>query len=71
MKENNTELNYAQAVSELQQILNALQTESVDIDDLATRMERANELIAFCRGRLRHAETQLERLTNIQDSEAA
>jgi exodeoxyribonuclease VII small subunit len=50
------ELSYADAMAELQQILADLQAEQVDIDQLATRIARANELIEICRARLRAAE---------------
>jgi exodeoxyribonuclease VII small subunit len=52
-------LPYAEAYAELQQILSALQAEQVDIDQLATQIERANELIRICRERLRTAESKL------------
>ncbi len=60
MKENNpTPASYEEAYAELQQIVSALQQESIPIDDLANYIERARWLIAFCRERLRRVEERL------------
>ena len=50
---------YAAAVAELQQILSALEAPDVDVDALAAHVDRAAELLRFCRERLVAAETQV------------
>ena len=45
------EIGYADALSELQEILGELEAEDIDIDVLAVKVERAAELIRVCRGR--------------------
>ena len=67
---------YAEALAELQKILNALEAPDVDVEALAGYVERAAELLRFCRERLVSAETQvteivagLEEITG--DDEAA
>lgn len=62
MKNNNEQPNYESAFAELQQILQALQDESVGIDDLTAKIARANELIRFCRERLRMTEEEVQHL---------
>ncbi|MDX2135866.1 MAG: exodeoxyribonuclease VII small subunit [Saprospiraceae bacterium] len=52
---------YAEAMAELQQIVEAVQSDQVDIDQLADYTRRANELIAWCRERLRQVEEALEK----------
>lgn len=49
------ELGYAEAMAELEEILAELEQPDVDIDLLATRVERASLLVAHCRGRLESA----------------
>ena len=43
---------YAEALAELEAILSDLESADVDVDVLATRVQRATHLIAFCRERL-------------------
>lgn len=52
---------YAEAMDELQQIVEAVQSDQVDIDQLADYTRRANEIIAWCRERLRQVEEALEK----------
>lgn len=49
---------FSAAMQELEAILAALETETVDLDHLAAQVRRAGELIRFCRGRI--TETRLE-----------
>ena len=53
---------YADAVTELEQILRELDSVDVDVDHLAERVARAAELIQFCRGRLDAARVDVERI---------
>ena len=53
----NNEQNYVNAISEIEEILRSLDTENVDIDRLATDVQKAAELIDFCRDRLAAAQT--------------
>ena len=50
---------YAAALAELQKILDALEAPDVDVDALAGHVDRAAELLRFCRERLVAAETQV------------
>lgn len=52
-------LTYSQAVAELEKIINMMQTDSCDIDTLATFTRRATELLASCRSRLTATDTEL------------
>lgn len=61
-KNPDTLLSYETAWAELQQIVSALQNGSIGIDDLSAQIERAAELVNFCRERLRETEAAVERL---------
>jgi exodeoxyribonuclease VII small subunit len=50
---------YEAAYAELQQIVSALQNDSISIDDLSEKVKRAAELVAFCQEKLRTIETEL------------
>lgn len=53
---------YEQAIEELQGIVRDLQQNAINMDQLPERLKRADELIRFCRERLRQVESQIEGL---------
>jgi|TARA_B100001079_G_scaffold149486_1_gene128137 exodeoxyribonuclease VII small subunit len=61
------EIGYATALEELQGILSELEAESVDVDILATRVERADGLIRLCRDRLEAARLKVEQVVDALD----
>ncbi|MCH1614335.1 MAG: exodeoxyribonuclease VII small subunit [Acidimicrobiales bacterium] len=61
------EQSYVGAISEIEEILRSLDTENVDIDRLATDVQKAAELIAFCRDRLASTQTEVERIVSSFD----
>ena len=60
-------IGYATALEELQDILSELEAESVDVDILATRVERADGLIRLCRDRLEAARLKVEQVVDALD----
>jgi len=60
---------YSAALKELQEILSELESENVDVDRLASRVERAGALIRLCQGRLAAAELQVERVVDTLDTD--
>jgi exodeoxyribonuclease VII small subunit len=63
MKKNTEEsLTYETAWFELQGLVAELQNGSVSIDHLSAKIERAAELVKFCREKLRTTEASLEKL---------
>ena len=57
----NDQTGYAEALQELQAILTELEGEAVDVDVLAVRVARADELLTLCRERLEAASVQVEK----------
>ncbi len=53
---------YAEALTELESILAALEDESTDVDLLTSRVARAAELIRICRERIGAAQMEVERI---------
>ncbi len=51
---------YAAALAELDTILGELDRADVDVDLLAARVQRAAQLIAFCRDRIGNARLQID-----------
>lgn len=64
-----TPAGYAAALAELDQILADLEGADVDVDVLAAKVQRAAELIAFCRQRIGSARLQIEQaVTDLGDT---
>ncbi|CAB4934178.1 unannotated protein [freshwater metagenome] len=55
-------LGYADAVTELEEILSELEADDVDVDRLAEQVRRAADLIELCRGRLEIAQIEVTRI---------
>jgi exodeoxyribonuclease VII small subunit len=53
-------LNYDDAVRELQEILSALQSGELGIDELTSKLQRAGLLLDFCQGKLAKTEAEVQ-----------
>ncbi|MDE0700019.1 MAG: exodeoxyribonuclease VII small subunit [Acidimicrobiaceae bacterium] len=62
-------IGYAAAMAELEEILRDLEGDDLDVDMLASRVERASSLISLCRQRIGAARVQVERVVANLDSE--
>ena len=56
------ELGYAEAMTELEGILDELEGDHLDVDVLAERVRRASELIKLCRTRISRAQEDVNRI---------
>ena len=58
------EIGYAEALKELETILAELERTDVYVDVIASRVERASELIRLCRDRIGNAKLQIDKVVN-------
>lgn len=58
-------IDYAEAIKELEQILERLRNGEVAINELATTVKRANELVEECRRQLTHTREELQKITEV------
>ena len=58
----NGDLGYAEAMTELDGILDELEGDHLDVDVLAERVRRAAELIKLCRSRIARAQNDVNRI---------
>ncbi len=63
------ELRFGDAMEELEKILSRVESEDVDIDQLADELKRAAQLIEACRGKIRRAEAEVEEVVARLDGE--
>ena len=55
-------ITYVSAMAELQEITRDLEDNRVPVDELAQRVGRARELLAWCRDKLRNTEAEVAKL---------
>lgn len=60
-----SKIEYAEAIKELEQILERLRSGEVAINDLASTVKRANELVEECRRQLTKTREELEKITEV------
>ncbi|MCC8020176.1 MAG: exodeoxyribonuclease VII small subunit [Rikenellaceae bacterium] len=60
---------YAEAIAEIERILDSFNNEQVDIDGLAAQVKRATELISMCREKLRKAEEDVAKVLREEPGE--
>ena len=56
------QLTYSLALTELEEIISAIESEEINIDTLAEKVKRATYLIKFCKGRLRNTEEEVKKV---------
>ncbi len=66
--EENKDMTYTQAVTELEQLVQKMQDPQCSIDNLSAYTKRCKELLDICRKKLTEADTQLQQiLADMQD----
>jgi len=55
-------IKYSEAVEELNEILSELESERVDVDDVAVKVKKAIELIKLCREKITNTELEVEKI---------
>lgn len=66
-----SELGYADALSELESILDRLEHDEPDVDRVATDVARAAELVRHCRARIASARQRVEEVVGDLTPDAA
>ena len=55
-------IKYSEAVLELENILSGLESERIDVDEVALKVKRAVELINLCRERIEKTESEVKNI---------
>ncbi len=55
----NEELKYEEAMAQLEAIVHKMESNELDIDEIATQLKTAQRLIKFCRDKLTKTESEL------------
>jgi exodeoxyribonuclease VII small subunit len=60
-------LTYTSAITELEKIVEEIESGEIDVDVLTEKVKRASELIKFCKDSLRNTQKEVEKtLTDIE-----
>ncbi len=62
------DLSYRQAIREIESILGKIEKQDLDVDDLAEKLKRVNELIRLCKKKLFTAEKEVEKILKEMES---
>jgi len=68
-KSEKSQIGYAEALTELEEILSGLEDEDVDVVTLAEQVQRAAELIELCRERIGAAKLRIEEVVTNADND--
>jgi exodeoxyribonuclease VII small subunit len=63
------EMRFGAAVEELESILGRIESEEIDIDDLAEELKKAAALLELCRGKIRRAEVEVTQIVQSLEEE--
>jgi exodeoxyribonuclease VII small subunit len=55
-------MTYSLALTELQQIINEIESEEINVDVLAEKVRKSAFLIKFCKDRLRNTEEEVKKV---------
>ncbi len=56
-----TNLSYSSAYAVLEKLVAQMESEEIQVDELAEKVKQANELIAFCEKKLRAVEKEVKK----------
>ncbi|MGA1139533.1 MAG: exodeoxyribonuclease VII small subunit, partial [Ilumatobacteraceae bacterium] len=62
------DIGYEDAVTELEEILEALSDDDINVDELAERVKRATELVKVCRDRIAAARLEVKEIQLPEES---
>ena len=71
MNKNLNEMTYREATQELEEILRAIENDTVDVDELTQKVQRSSELIKLCKEKLKKAEKAIDQVFNEENCEPA
>lgn len=61
-------IKYNEALEEMENILAEIESNDLDVDELANKVKRVAELLKFCKSKLQKAEVEVEKiLKDIED----
>lgn len=66
--ETNTQMTYEEAIAQLEELARQAENGTLPIDQLASKLKDAQQLLQFCKQKLTAAEEEVEKLLNASKS---
>ncbi len=66
-----SELGFGEAIQQLEGILRQVESEEIDIDEMAEELRRAAELLELCREKIRKAEVEVSQIVQSLEEPAS
>lgn len=57
-------INYREAITEIEETIQAIENEELDVDQLSDKVKRVSELLKICKEKLHHTEKEVENILN-------
>ena len=58
----NNEMKYEEALAQLESIVRKMESNELNIDEIAAQLKSAQRLIKFCKDKLTHTEQELQKI---------
>jgi exodeoxyribonuclease VII small subunit len=58
----NNEMKYEEALAQLESIVRKMESNELNIDEIAAQLKTAQRLIKFCKDKLTHTEQELQKI---------
>ena len=62
-------LSYSEAIAEIDEILEQIETGELDVDELAARVKQATELLKLCKSKLFNTTKEIEKVLKEMETE--
>ncbi|MRT91382.1 exodeoxyribonuclease VII small subunit [Ancylomarina sp. 16SWW S1-10-2] len=57
-------INYREAITEIEETIQAIENEELDVDQLSDKVKRVSELLKICKAKLHNTEKEVENILN-------
>ena len=57
-------INYREAISEIEETIQAIENDELDVDQLSDKVKRVSELLKVCKEKLHNTEKEVENILN-------
>ena len=65
------DIKYSKAIEKLEEIMEKIESDSIDIDELSDRVKEAVELIKVCKAKIEKAELEVKQVVETFEKETA
>jgi len=63
------QIKYSEAITEIEEILELIETGELDVDELTGKVKRVTQLIQLCKSKLHEADEDIKRILNQEKEE--